>query len=614
MALRLNRYSATLKFAIGGVALRGDARHLMRMTFTWYGNQSTAESCRFGALAVIFPLFERMNIRQIINQHLPADPQAEFDYGTTLSLLMAARLYGPIALSNVAKWAEETGADILWNIAPEKLNDDRLARALDAFFTQRHSILAHLALHVAQEFQVPLNALHYDPTHLLFEGAYEGAEPREGVLDRSGTTERIRSNDQLSPAHITKGRAMDDAPKGSVMIHVGLCTHVDEWGPLPLFGHTVDGNQNGRTAIDEQLALIRQQLKPPALTMISDRGTFSVGHLLRLQAEHYHGLCSAPWGEFRELFDQHRQNLTWKQASYLSLEQQRRRQVKSELPQEHYELAVVRHELTDDVTKQTIACRVIFVFSTADQQVVRKQRQKRIDTIRDGLEKTQRNLSRGGPKSDEASVTRRIAKLLDGRNTAKYFTWKLVELTSRQRDQFSSPGRGCRRPTHRMEFTFDEKMLQHDEQYDGYSVVVTTVPPSQGSADTLFTKYKQQNYSEQINHGFKGPLAVRPVFLHTPERVEALVFLLMAVLMAYYLLQRIYRQTIPAGATQKEQRTTARTILQAFSTYTLLIHRTPLGREVQPTRLTTRQREILQQIGFATPAQFFSKRLPRPPT
>ena len=145
-------------------------------------------------------------------------------------------------------------------------------------------------------------------------------------------------------------------------------------------------------------------------------------------------------------------------------------------------------------------------------------------------------------------------------------------------------------------------------------MIVTTVPQNQGSADTLFTKFKQQNYSEQINRGFKGPLAVRPVFLHTPERVEALVFLMIAVLMLYYLLQRLYRQSLPANATVKEQRTTARQILKAFSSYTLLIHQTRVGREVQPTRLTTRQREILQQLGFSTPAQILSKRLPRPPT
>lgn len=65
--------------------------------------------------------------------------------------------------------------------------------------------------------------------------------------------------------------------------------------------------------------------------MISDRGTFSVGHLARLYAEGYHAICSAPWGEFRPLFDQHRKQLRWKEASYLSVEQKRRREAGSEL-------------------------------------------------------------------------------------------------------------------------------------------------------------------------------------------------------------------------------------------------------------------------------------------
>ena len=601
-------------------------------TFTWYGNQSEAEACRFGALAVIFPLIERMKVMPIINQHCPADPQAEYDYGCTLSLLMAARLYSPVALSNVAEWARESGADILWGIPPEKLNDDRLGRALDAFFEQRHSILAHLALHVAREFGVSLSEFHYDPTHLLFTGAYEDAQAREGVMGRSGPEETnpsqakkqqgpskppqttVRSDGDLAAAHISKGRATDDAPKGSLMVHAGVCTMVDELGPLPFFGHTVDGNQNGRTAVDEQLGLIRKHLRLKRLTMFSDRGTFSVGHLLRLKDIDSYAVCSAPWGEFKELFEKHRKQLTWKTASYLSIEQQRRRHTGSELPQEHYELAVLRHTLQDEESGRRIPCRVIFVFSTADQKVVRQQRQKQIDRIREGLEKTQRNVARGGPYSDEESVAKRMSRLWDGKDAAQYFTWKMVPLTKRELKRLPPPDRGCHRPAHRFEFTFDAQAVQQAEKDDGYSVVVTTVPQDQGSADALFTKFKQQNYSEQVNRNFKGPLAVRPVFLHTPERVEALVFLMLAVLMMYYLLQRLYRQTVPDDATPQEQRTTTRTILAAFSSYTLLIHQTRLGRAVQPTRLTTRQREILQQLGFSTPAHILSKRLPRPPT
>jgi hypothetical protein len=568
-------------------------------------------------LAVVYPLIERMNVVQIINQHIPADEQADFDYGTTLSLLMAARLYSPVALSNVAGWAKESGADILWGMPPEKLNDDRLGRALDALFTQRHSILAHLALHVARGFNVPLQEMHYDPTHLLFTGAYESAKAREGVMDRSSgeqEDEAVRSDGELAAAHIAKGRATDDAPKGSLMVHAGICTHVDEFGPLPFFGHTVDGNQNGRTAVDEQLGLIGKHLKLNQMTMFSDRGTFSVGHLLRLKDANSHAVCSVPWGEFKELFEKHRKTLTWKKASYLSIEQQRRRNTSSELPQEHYELAVLRHTLQDDDSGRVIKCRVMFVFSTADQKVVRKQRQKQIDRIREGLERTQRNVARGGPYSDEESVAKRMSRLLDGKDAGQYFTWRMVKLTKRELKQLPTPGRGCRQPTHRFEFTFDRKAVKEAEKDDGYSAIVTTVPQNQGSADTLFTKFKQQNYSEHVNRGFKGPLAVRPVFLHTPERVEALVFLMLAVLMLYYLLQRLYRQSVPSDANEKEKRTTTRTILSAFSSYCLLIHRTRLGREVQPTRLTTRQREILQQLGFSTPAQFLSKRLPRPPT
>jgi len=272
--------------------------------FTWYGNQTDVEGAALGALAVIEPMIQRINLAGVINQHLPADVQAEFDHGTVLSLLTAARLYSPVALSNVADWAQNSGADILWNIPVEKLNDDRLGRSLDAFFTQRHSILATLALHVAATFDIPLNRLHYDPTHILFTGAYGAAAPREEPDDGKTLIDAA-----LDPAHITKGRTMDDAPKGTRMVHAGLTTFIDELGPLPIFGHTIDGNQNGRTGIRQQLALIRKLLKPQKFTMISDRGTFSVAHLLRLREAKSYAICSVPWADVKSLFHKQRKVL-----------------------------------------------------------------------------------------------------------------------------------------------------------------------------------------------------------------------------------------------------------------------------------------------------------------
>jgi len=577
------------------------------MSFAWYGNQSPAESCNFGTLAVVWPLLERMDIAGIINRHLPADVRAEFDHGTILSLLIAARLYNPVALVNVANWALESGADILWGIPAEKITDDRLGKSLDAFFTQRHSILGSLALHVAHEFSIPLSELHYDPTHVLLHGAYEESEPRENLRSEG----HVRSDDDLAPAHITQGRPMSDAPKDVQMIHAGLCTVVDELGALPIFGHTVAGNQNGHTAIDEQLALIKKHLRPTQLTMISDRGTFSAGHFLRLSDAGYQALVAAPWSDFRTLFDEQWEKLTWKKASYLSLEQQRRRRQGS-LPLEHYELAVHAHQLTDRDSGRSIDCRVIFVFSTADQKVAAKNREKSVGKIRQGLAKIARSVAEGRRNTDPTSVARRVSKVFGKRQAAGYFTYEMIPLSKKERNQLPAPGRGCKRPAHRFEFTYDQQAAELDAEYDGYSVLVTTASKTQ-SANLLFSKYKQQSYSELANHEFKTPLAVHPVFLKSPHRVEALVFLMMIALTLYFIIQRLYRQHLPPDAPTKEHRTTTQTILRAFNRYTLIIHRTRLGREVQPTRLTTRQKQILNLLGFDTPAQILSRRLPRAP-
>ena len=576
--------------------------------FTWYGNQTDVEGVALGALAVIEPMIQKINLAGIINQHLPVDQQAEFDHGSVLSLLTAARLYSPVALSNVAEWAEMSGADILWGIPVEKLNDDRLGRALDAFFTQRHSILGSLALHVASTFGIPLDRLHYDPTHILFTGAYVDAVPREDTAD-----DAVLSDAALGAAHITKGRATDDAPKGTRMIHAGLASYIDDFGVLPLFGHSIDGNQNGRTGIRQQVALIRKILKPQKFTMISDRGTFSVAHLLRLKAASSHAICSVPWADVKELFHEQRASLTWKAASFLSIEQRRRRDSDSTLPQEHYELAVVRHTFRDDASGESIACRILFVFSTADQKVVRQQRQKKMERIKEELQQLAKSVAAGRYNKKLEGVSKRVNRAFGTSTADRYFSWDLKPLTPEELQQLAPAVRGCRLPTHRFEWTCDAAKVAADELEDGYSAIVTTVPASTHSGDVVFTMFREQNLVEHANRQFKGPLAVRPVFLHSPQRVEALVFLLMIALMIYFLIQRTYRENTADDAPQKERRMTAATILKSFKNYTVLIHHHPIGRAVSPTRLTIRQREFLNRLEFPSPAQTLSRRLARPP-
>jgi hypothetical protein len=102
------------------------------MCISWSGTALHRASCNLGPLAVVAPLLEQMDVAAIIDRHLPPDPQLEFSHGQVLRMLLGARLSQPMALVNVAGWAEESGAEYLWGIPADKLNDDRLGRSLDA--------------------------------------------------------------------------------------------------------------------------------------------------------------------------------------------------------------------------------------------------------------------------------------------------------------------------------------------------------------------------------------------------------------------------------------------------------------------------------------------------
>jgi transposase len=570
------------------------------MALAWQDATAAEQTRAFGPLALIAPLLRRLGIADTIDDHLPPDPQLAFSHGRVLSLLLAARLCRPTALVNVPAWAEGAGADLLWDIPAESLNDDRLGRALDAFFTQRHSIQATIAAEALRLAELSPQRLHFDTTHLIFHGAYEASRPRPDE-----TPWPPRSSAGVPPAHITHGYAADEK-----LIHVGITAAVDDLGALPILGQCLDGNHNNHTAIRQQSEwLLDQGLLSPGALLVSDRGTFSVEHVARLHRHGCHVLCSAPWADYQALYDAHAARLTWRRASFLSLEQQRRREAGSALPREHYDLAVLRHTLTDPETGRPIPCRVIFVSSSADAAICRQTREQDIERLRAGLEEIAASVARGHPRTTQASVARRVAELFGRRAAARFFRWEMMPLTAAEQEALPEPGRGCRRPAYRFTFALDAGAAAADAAYDGLSVLVTTAPREQ-SADALFTQFKGQNYVELGHHQWKTPLAVRPVFLKSPRRVEALVCLMQVALTAYQLLERFYRRSVPEGATTAERRRTAESLLREFQGYGLIERRTRLGRVVRATQLTRRQQQVLRQLGFPSPAQLLAQVLP----
>lgn len=574
--------------------------------FMWRSAPVKQDMANAGPLALILPLLDKLGIEAIIDRHLPPDPQREFSHGQVLRLLLAARLCHPTALVNVADWAEKSGAAFFANIPVNKLNDDRLGRALDAFFEQRHSILGSITAQALQVTGLSMNRLHFDPTNLVLSGVYNASKPRPEYHNSKPFT----GDNRLPAAHICHGYTSDRK-----MIQASQLAIVNELGAVPVFAHCLDGNRNGHPSIRETFRLAEHHLSfPQNMVMVSDRGTCSVEHIARLHNHGYHALCAAQWQEYRSIYEANADRLHWEQASFLSIEQKRRRATQSILPQESYKIAVLNHELIDPGDKKKkIPARIIFVHSSADERECREHRRSNIAKIQAGLELLQDKLLRGHPQCTKESITRQVVKLLNKKEAAKYFTWDLVPLTREEQNALPTPKTGHRHATMRLTFTLDSTAAEASQRYDGLSVLVTTVPKTT-SADLLFSQYKQQNYVEMLHHQWKTPLAVAPAFLKSPSRIEALVCLLEIALQAYQVLERLYRTQVLAEEARDERRMTAERMLRTFQVYGLYIERIPIGNVVHTTRLTERQKQILSRLGFPTPEEMLRRMLRPPPS
>jgi transposase len=456
-----------------------------------------------------------------------------------------------------------------------------------------------------QQTGTQLQDLHFDPTDLVLYGAYDSSQPRPDWPEEQPFT----GDAALVPAHICHGYTAD-----TKMIQAGQLAVVDALGALPVLGHCLDGNRNGHPAIQQTFELAKQHLPLPRdLLLFSDRGTCSVEHIARLHRHGYAAVCTAKWQDYRAIYDGHVEQLHWHDASFLSIEQRRRREHNSSLPRDHYELAVLSHTLRDPTTQQPFPARLIFVYSTTNERECRKHRQKNIAKIEAGLQALQAKLQRGHPQCTAATISRQVVRLLGKRQAANYFTWHIRPLTAQEQAALPVPITGHRRATCCLEFSFDATAAQADERHDGLSVLVTTAAPERHSADTLFRKYKEQNYVETLHHQWKTPLAVSPVFLKSPRRVEALVCLLQIALQAYQALERLYRQSVPSEETGAEKRLTTEGLFRVFRVYGLLIRTSRFGRVVHSTRLSNRQKQILHQLHFPTPAQILARiLLPEP--
>ena len=173
---------------------------------------------------------------------------------------------------------------------------------------------------------------------------------------------------------------------------------------------------------------------------------------------------------------------------------------------------------TPDAAGETFTDRVLVVWSAGKARLDRQKRQTALKRLLDGLEHIRRQLNQGRYASRDY-VVERLASVRRG-NSAK----PLVGVDLQGTDRALS-----------LRFRIDRTRLATEQAVEGRYALGTNAPHL--SADEALTVFKAQDEAEKQFRDWKGPVAVRPVFLHTDPRIEGLVFITLVALLVRALLR-----------------------------------------------------------------------------
>jgi len=461
-----------------------------------------------GALPALLPLCEELGLRAIVNRRCyPAgDGPEELDVGLVALVLALNRLQAPRPLVHVEDWVGQSALGDLLGLDAGQCNDDRLARTLDTLLPQLDAIWQDLVGAAITTFGVDLSALCYDITSLSFCGAYDDADL------------------------VRYGYSRDHRPDRK---QIEVAATVTAAGGIPVDYRSLAGNVADRSTPVDQLRRLQGLLAllPPrpanqSTLVISDRAMLTDAALAAYAGS---GLCylgpldpSVGRGAVREL-------LASVAAAELAAHPlpYRPQRAANDPAWEAY-CGVERPLLVPhpDPTQAPRELRALVVWSPGKARLDRTQRETYLRRLEQELTALAGKVGRR-PYTTGETVHKRVATLCKGQPARR-----LLTVSVRGGPQTDEPLR--------LTWRRDEPALARAAALDGRYVLGTNDPSLE--AASMLARAKWRDVPEKRFALVKGPLAIRPVYVHKEERILGLVFCTMVALLLFALLELLLRR------------------------------------------------------------------------
>lgn len=497
-----------------------------------------------GAVPVLFPILERLDLQGIVGRYCPSG--ADLDNGIVALALVLNRLMAPRPLYKVASWTEQTTLPETLGIEAEKLHDRRLGDLLDALHPHLDCLWKELVHKAVGEFGLRLDFVHYDITSVYFEGDYTESELLE------------------------YGYSRDHRPDTK---QVNLRLNITGETALPLAFAVISGSTSDSTTPVENMKALRTVLKglPGAddLIIVSDQAMLSPKALGAYDQEDMGFLGPLPSRKEHQglLMEPSLEELKQQPLAYRP-----RRQSSAQEPA--YYGIVTPLTLTGECAGQQhpVEAQALMLYSRGKAHLDRQKRQTLLKRYLDRLEKISSYLNRLKYKRKHYAQEQ-LSKAAQRHSAVSAFVHVALEGEDGALD---------------LHVEVDERALARATAGDGRYLLVTN---RSLTAEEMLARFKEQDRIEKRIEAIKGPIRIRPMFLHKQERIEALVFICMVALMVYSILEYLLRHV--------DLEATGRHVLEQFASlsaiYSYFGDGSLLKQAAPPTAF---QRTVLKRLRF----------------
>lgn len=414
----------------------------------------------FGGPWLALQLIEQLKLDEFLNKQLPKGKE-HVQWSITAMILVIARLLDPSSELYISEqWYPKTALPDLLGVPADRVDDNRLYRALDELLPHKEALEIHLKNRMGELFDIEYDLLLYDVTSTFFEGQCLG----------NPLAKRGYSRDQRS-----------DCKQVCIALVVTRCG-------MPLGYEVFAGNTVDVTTVKGIVEMMEKRYGKSNRIWVMDRGMTSEDNLEFLRQENRRYII----GTNKALLKKFEQELLKKDWTTIrdGIE------VKlCKMPQEE------DAESTDDVTETFILCRSQDR-KEKDKAIIQRAADKiaeRLESMKARCEKQNRS---------PLIVSREIGRLL-GQNTRASHLFEVNVLMKDKKFAL-------------IEWKKIKPKTDWHELSDGCYLLRTNV--TDWSDEDLWKAYIQLTEAEDAFRIQKSDLSIRPVWHQKEERVRAHIF------------------------------------------------------------------------------------------